>query len=62
MATGLHHTVVLRAYIQPILGPLGLPGGSDDPVVVDFATSRIAGGGVYAARLAGAQTARRIPY
>ena len=34
---------------------IGMPGGNDDPVVVDFATSRIAGGGVYAARLAGAQ-------
>ncbi|MXW48471.1 MAG: Ldh family oxidoreductase [Gammaproteobacteria bacterium] len=34
---------------------IGMPGGNDDPVVVDFATSKIAGGWLYAARLAGAQ-------
>ena len=34
---------------------IGMPGGNEDPVVVDFATSKVAGGWVYAARLAGAQ-------
>ncbi|MDE0308325.1 MAG: Ldh family oxidoreductase [Acidiferrobacterales bacterium] len=34
---------------------IGLPGGELGPVVVDFATSKIAGGWVYAARSAGAR-------
>ena len=34
---------------------LGLPGGSDGPFILDFATSTVAGGWIYAAESAGAQ-------
>lgn len=34
---------------------IGIPGGERGPVIVDFATSKIAGGWIYAARSAGAQ-------